>query len=128
MIRCASAVLFARDAKQLTAFYATALELPIDHSDAVHAVLDAGGFKLIVHQIPSPIASSISITDPPQRREETAIRLNFIVDDVEKIRELAARHRGAIDAAAPAWASSSATIRLGYDPEGNVFAIDTQES
>ncbi len=118
-----SAVLFAKDQARVAAFYRDALGLPCQTSSTDHTTLACGSFDLIIHQIPTPIAASITITVPPSRRETGAIRLDFTIKSVARARSIAASLGGQVDDAPPAWAAPGAIVRLGYDPEGNVFLV-----
>jgi predicted enzyme related to lactoylglutathione lyase len=118
-----SAVLFVKDLKRVSAFYAQALGMSCTHSDAHHSILNCRGFNFIVHQIPPHLADEIVIEQPPHRRAEGALRLSFPVQDVTETRRLARSLGGDVDDAPPAWADPNANTFLGYDPEGNVFKI-----
>jgi hypothetical protein len=54
------------------------------------------------------------VTTPPERRERTAVRLNFPVADLDVSRRNA-QSGGQIDARSPR--ASTSTLLLGYDPE-----------
>jgi Glyoxalase-like domain len=123
MTASVSAVLFPKNQAKVAAFYRDTLELPCSTSDAYHTVLACVGFDLIIHQIPPPLADSIAITAPPERREAAAIRLNFTIKNVAAARSMAARLGGQVDEAPPAWAPPDARVRLGHDPEGNIFLV-----
>jgi catechol 2,3-dioxygenase-like lactoylglutathione lyase family enzyme len=123
-VRTISAVLFAKDQAKLAGFYRDVLGMHVRASDAHHASLVCGGFELLIHQLPPETAASIAIAGPPLRRETGAIRLNFTVDDIGSARRAAAALGGQVDDAAPAWAPSDARVRLGHDPEGNVFLVE----
>lgn len=118
-----SAVLFVKDLKRMTAFYAQALGMSCTASDEHHSILDCRGFNLVVHQIPQHIADGIVIEQPPHRRVEGALRLNFPVQSIAATRRLANSLGGQVDDAPPAWAEPNANSFLGYDPEGNVFKV-----
>lgn len=118
-----SAVLFVKDLKRVSAFYAQALGMNCTHSDPHHAVLNCRGFNFIVHQIPPHLADEIVIEQPPRRRAEGALRLSFPVQNIAETRRLARSLGGDVDDAPPAWADPNANTFLGYDPEGNVFKI-----
>jgi len=75
---------------------------------------------LTLVQIPEAIAAEITLEDPPQRREETPIKLSFAVDDLAAVRELAPVLGGVVDAAETEWAFGSVRVCDGHDPEGNV--------
>lgn len=121
-----SAVLFAKSMQRVAPFYRDVLEAStLDRSD-VHESLECHGFHLLIQQIPGEFAGSIEISHPPQRREQTAVRLDFPVADIRKARECARRHGGNIDDNPPPWAGASLLIYLGYDPEGNVIGLTPQ--
>jgi predicted enzyme related to lactoylglutathione lyase len=123
-----SAVLFAQDLKHVAAFYAQALGMSCTQSDEHHVSLDCRGFNLIVHQIPRHMAGGIAIQQPPRRREDGAIRLNFPVQSVAMTRRLARSLGGEVDDVPPAWAAPGANVFLGHDPEGNVFKVSEHVS
>jgi hypothetical protein len=75
---------------------------------------------LTLVQIPEAIAAEITLEDPPQRREETPIKLSFAVDDLAAVRELAPVLGGVVDAAETEWVFGSVRVCDGHDPEGNV--------
>jgi hypothetical protein len=116
-----SAVLFAKRLSLLAEFYQSVFGGRTIRADADHTVLDFGGFDLMLHQIPQHLAVAISVTSPPERREQTAIRLDYPVLDFAHSRLEAARLGGVIDELPPPWAGSETNFFLGHDPEGNVF-------
>jgi len=116
-----SAVLFARDLKQVADFYEQAVGMRRQNADESHVSLDCYGFNLIVHQIPAHLLHAS--TDSAARREDAALRLNFPVQNIANARETAELLGGCIDARPPAWAAPNATVFLGHDPEGNVFKV-----
>jgi predicted enzyme related to lactoylglutathione lyase len=116
-----SAVLFARDLSKVAGFYREVFGVRASRSDTDHAVLDFGGFDLVIHQIPSHLVASAAVDSPPQRRERSAVRLDFPVSDIAHSRREANRFGGAIDDLPPPWAGGDTSFYLGYDAEGNVF-------
>jgi catechol-2,3-dioxygenase len=118
-----SAVLFAKRLSMLSNFYQSVFGARSIRTDDDHAVLDFGGFDLMLHQIPQHLAVAISVTSPPERREQTAIRLDYPVLDLAHSRLEAARLGGVIDELPPPWAGSETSFFLGHDPEGNVFGV-----
>jgi predicted enzyme related to lactoylglutathione lyase len=118
-----SATLFVKDLKRVSAFYAQALGMTRTQGDEHHAILNCRGFNLIVHQIPQHIAADITAEQPPHRRVEAALRLNFPVTSIAEARRLARSLGGDVDDKPPAWAGPNANTFLGYDPEGNVFKL-----
>jgi predicted enzyme related to lactoylglutathione lyase len=114
-----TAMIFAKDMSRMTAFYRDGLGLAIvpDKSMEGWVVFDAGGTLLALHAIPADIARSIAITDPPEPRSETPIKLIFQTPDLDaacaNVQRLGGillqqRRPGARDAA---------------DPEGNIFQL-----
>ena len=83
------AVLFAKDLEAVAAFYVGALALTRLSGDKDHAILECDGFELVVHQIPTQIADTIVIAQPPIRRVWGAIRLDFPVASIADSRKLA---------------------------------------
>lgn len=120
-----SAVLFAKDLRKVASFYTRVFSAQVVHEDAHHADLDCGGFTLIVHQIPEHFAKNVVVTNPPRRRENGAVRLDFPIDDIAQSRSVARSLGGEIDDQPPPWAGDDTGFRLGYDPEGNVFGAQS---
>ena len=118
-----SAVLFARDQRNVAAFYAGVLGVAILSGDADHSVLACDGFELVVHQIPRRLLTPSVPGNPVQRREQSALRLNFPVADLARARREASRLGGSIDVHPPPWAGDETKFFLGQDPEGNVFGL-----
>ncbi|HET9473521.1 MAG TPA: VOC family protein [Steroidobacteraceae bacterium] len=116
-----SAVLFVKEARRAKRFYIEALGGSLLREDQDYAVIDWQGFHLVVHQIRSQLASSIEVSQPPERRERASLRLDYPIADVVKARAAARRLGGQIDDTPPPWAAGDTTFFLGYDPEGNVF-------
>lgn len=118
-----SAVLFAKDLRRVASFYREVFGARQLRNDSDHELLDCLGFQLVVQRIPRAFAHSIVLTTPPQRRERTAVRLNFPVGDIAKSRRDAERLGGQIDDRPPPWANDDGSFFLGYDPEGNVVGV-----
>lgn len=121
------AVLFVKDLEKVAAFYSATFEMDVVLGDAEHSVLNCRSFELVVHQIPKYLADQIRIESPPHRRVEGAIRLNFPAQSIDKARQMARSLGGEVDDTPPPWANSDANIFLGYDPEGNVFAVSRHD-
>jgi predicted enzyme related to lactoylglutathione lyase len=123
MPSCVSALLFAKRLGVVAEFYQAVFGARISHSDASHAVLDFDGFNLMIHQLPAHLAVAVAVKSPPERREQTAIRLDYPVEDLARSRSEAARLGGVIDESPPPWAANDTKFFLGHDPEGNVFGV-----
>lgn len=119
----AGAVLFAKDTTRVGAFYAAVAGLRETQRGRGFAVLERGAFQLVVHGIPASIAAGIEISSPPRRRENTPIKLVFVVSAIDAARASVAKLGGAMDPP-----DREMTIRGwracdGHDPEGNVFQL-----
>ena len=119
----AGAVLYAMDVKRLAAFYAGVADLKEAQSEPDNVVLEAGGFQLVVFAIPPHIAAQIQIATPPQRREETPIKLVFVVRSLAGARAAAKRLGGELAAEDQVWEFQGLYVCDGYDPEGNVIQV-----
>jgi predicted enzyme related to lactoylglutathione lyase len=117
-----AAVVYAKDQARVAAFYRAVLGLMPRESDQDHTRLGCGGFDLIVHRTLGNSTSTANVL-PQQRREHGAIRLIFSVADVDACRVAAVALGGEIDNHPPAWAQPGSNLRLGHDPEGNVFQV-----
>jgi predicted enzyme related to lactoylglutathione lyase len=119
------AMIFVKDMERMTAFYRDGMGLRLlpEATQEGWVEFQAGGSTLALHAIPSHIAKDIDITDPPQAREQTPIKLVFETPDLEAARgHLIAQ--GAV-MHPPRHAGSQAGNCDGLDPEGNVFQIVT---
>ncbi len=117
------AVLYTKDHVRVAAFYRDVLGLLEGERDADHSRLDCGGFDLIVHRIAGSGTTENASGASSHRRELGPIRLIFRVADVEACRAAAARMGGQLDDQPPPWAPVGSSVRLGQDPEGNVFEV-----
>lgn len=116
----AGAVVYAKDPARMAAFYAgTAALRPVRAADD-HLVLMSNALELFVVRIPPAIAASIVIETPPDRRDDTPIKLVLAVSSLEAVRVAAAEHGGGLDPAEREWAFGEWRVCDGYDPEGNV--------
>jgi predicted enzyme related to lactoylglutathione lyase len=117
------AVLYAEDIARIGAFYAAVAGLGETQRDRDFMVLERGGFQLVIVAVPEQIASTIVITDPPRRREETPIKLIFVVPDIAAARKIAADRGGAMSPSDREWRFADWRVCDGHDPEGNVFQL-----
>lgn len=117
------AVVFTKDVRRMATFYASVAGLRTVAQEADHARLEVGGAELVLHAIPAPIAASIHIAEPPERREETPIKLSFTVADLAEARRRAAAAGGVLDPPDREWEHREHRICDGHDPEGNVYQL-----
>jgi hypothetical protein len=118
-----SAVLFARDQRGVATFYQALSGATIRESDAEHTALSCAGFELLVQQIPRELLPALEPGQAVQRRERSAVRLDFPVADLHHARREAHRLGGSVDERPAPWAGSDQSFFLGQDPEGNVFGV-----
>jgi predicted enzyme related to lactoylglutathione lyase len=78
---------------------------------------------LVLHAIPTHIAESISISEPPEIREETPIKLFFPVASISQARAAAPALGGQVGPVEREWEFWCIRACDGYDPEGNVFQL-----
>lgn len=112
------AVLYAQDVSAVSAFYSALTGLAVIHAEDGHTILAGGGFQLVV--LSTPITEQLAIADPPVLREDTAVKLAFVVPDLAAVRTTAPSVGGALLPADREWEFRGQRICDGRDPEGNV--------
>ncbi|MEO6343717.1 MAG: glyoxalase/bleomycin resistance/dioxygenase family protein [Dokdonella sp.] len=117
------AVIYAKDLDRLSAFYVAVTALSVINDQRDHVVLEGGGFELVVVAIPARIAQRIDIENPPVRREESPIKLIFVVSSIAAARMLAPIHGGELNPAELEWELPGGRVCDGHDPEGNVIQL-----
>lgn len=117
------AVVFAKGLERVAKFYEQLLSLSVAHAGSDHVILESEHLELVIHAIPSHIASSITIAEPPEVRGETPIKLFFPVVSLADARLAAARLGGQLNPSQREWAGNGFRACDGYDPEGNVFQL-----
>ncbi len=129
------AVLYVKDLAGLTDFYAHVLGVPVairqaSHQvihqasqQADHAVLQLGGTEFMLVQMPPHIAAGVSVQQPPERREDTPLKLCFLVPGMAPARERVAALGGQMNPPEREWVWHGRTVCDGHDPEGNVFQL-----
>lgn len=113
-------VVYAKGVAKVSAFYAGVSGLSVKHSEPSFVTLEASGFQLVVVAIPARIANSIHITEPPQRREDTLVKLVFFVSSIATVRLAAAHLGGELSPPEEEWFFQGSRVCDGHDPEGNV--------
>jgi predicted enzyme related to lactoylglutathione lyase len=117
------AVLYAKDLDTVAAFYSGVVGLEVRRTHNDHIVLESQVFQLVVLRIPKHIANSITIQNPPVRRENTPIKLVFFVESLANARVAAGPLGGALNAEEQEWRFEGYKVCDGCDPEGNVFQL-----
>ncbi len=99
----AGAVVYAKNVSTLCAFYSGVTGLRVTHTEPDHVVLESHGFQLVVVAVPAHLAASIHVSSPPQRREETAIKLVLPVPSIAAARTAALSLGGELNVAEREW-------------------------
>jgi predicted enzyme related to lactoylglutathione lyase len=123
----AGAVVYAKDPARVAAFYEGTAGLRPTHAADDHLVLAGDALELFVVRIPPAIAASIVIETPPERRQDTPIKLVLPVSSLQAVRMAAARLGGALNAPEREWSWRGWRFCDGHDPEGNVVQFREQE-
>lgn len=117
------AVIYAKDIERVSRFYSELAGLPVVHQEPDYVLLESPNFQLAVVAIAPAIADMITISSPPQRRENTAIKLCFAVKSLAAAREIAVRLGGEVNSQEREWEFQGFNVCDAHDPEGNVFQI-----
>lgn len=117
------AVVYVKDLDRAVEFYSRVAGLPVAHRGERFALLRSGPVELTLHRIPEHIAAAIHIDSPPQRREDTAVKLVFAVPRIDVARADAAVLGGTVDPVGHEWRFDGVTVCDGHDPEGNVIQL-----
>ncbi|RZI56115.1 MAG: hypothetical protein EOP14_05990 [Pseudomonas sp.] len=118
-----SASIYAKDAKRLASFYADVLGLSPAEEGLSYILLASNQLELAIVQAPERIAQSVEVATPPRVREETPIKISFLVSDIEQIRQRVETLGGLLKEASLAWSWRGVIHIDGHDPEGNVFQL-----
>jgi predicted enzyme related to lactoylglutathione lyase len=113
--------IYAKDLSRLADFYESILGLARVHVTPEIVVLRAPGIELVVHAIPASIAASITISDPPQHREDAALKFFFTVPSLAQARLAAAALSGEV--LREQWSGAGFSACNAIDPEGNIFQV-----
>jgi predicted enzyme related to lactoylglutathione lyase len=113
--------LYAKNLKRLSEFYEAMLGMSRLHASEEMTVLQSQDVQLIVHQIPSHIASGITITSPPELREDSAMKFFFTVPSMDAVRSIAAELGGKV--LDQVYQGAGFRVCNACDPEGNIFQV-----
>jgi predicted enzyme related to lactoylglutathione lyase len=120
--RLGHVMIFCKDVPKLARFYETAFDLtPEPSSDPDFQILRSRvGAGIALHALPSEIADTIEIKDPPFFREETCLKICFEVGDLDAARQ---KLVGAGGQAKAPWQWQGTRFCECADTEGNVIQI-----
>lgn len=113
-------VVFAKNKRHLSAFYRQTLGLQAIEEKPSHDLLHGPGIEIVIHTIARQHAAGIQISQPPQVRQDIALKPTFVVPSLEAVRAAAEATGGWLKPQAQAWQIRGATVLDGHDPEGNV--------
>lgn len=123
----AGLMLYAKDVARLERFYGDIAVMRRLHADDHIAVLESADLQLVLHVIPPHIAADITITTPPQRREDTALKFFFTVDGtLDALAPRIAAHGGVLFE--ERWNGPGFVAANAMDPEGNVLQVRETKS
>ena len=119
----ASAGLFvyASDMERVAGFYEAVLGMVRLKASNDLIVMESQSVQLLVHAIPAPIAATITISTPPELREQTALKFFFTVPSIEAARTTARSLGG--DVHSQQWQGPGFLVCNANDPEGNIFQV-----
>jgi predicted enzyme related to lactoylglutathione lyase len=120
-------VVFAKNKKRVSAFYQHTLGLIVEESDTSHDLLRGQGYEVVIHTIPRKYAAGISISKPPEPRQETPFKPTFVVSSLAAVRTAAEATGGHLKPEAGAWHFRGHMVLDGWDPEGNIVQFKQAE-
>ncbi len=120
-------VVFAKNKKRVSAFYQQTLGLIVEESDTSHDLLRGQGYEVVIHTIPRKYAAGISISKPPEPRQETPFKPTFVVSSLAAVRTAAEATGGHLKPEAGAWHFRGHMVLDGWDPEGNIVQFKQAE-
>ena len=119
--------MFAKSKKQVSAFYQQTLGLIVEESDTSHDLLRGHGYEVVIHTIPRKYAAGITISKPPEPRQETPFKPTFVVASLEEVRLAVHATDGYLKPEAAAWRFRGHLVLDGWDPEGNIVQFKQAE-
>ena len=113
--------LYAKDLQHLAGFYEAVLGMSRAYASGDLIVLNSPDVQLIVHAMSPAIAESVTITSPPKKRENAAMKFFFTVPSLAAAESIASTLGGTVFS--EQWKGPGFLVRNACDPEGNVFQI-----
>ena len=123
----AGAVIYAKDIQRVSQFYSELAGLPVTHKEPYYVLLESPSFQLTVVALSPAIAAKIAISSPPERRENTAIKICFPVKNLVTTRKIAEQLGGKLNEPEREWLFQGNRVCDAHDPEGNIFQIRASE-
>jgi len=119
----AHVALYGLDLAKLAAYYTTIAGFEIHEADVGFTTLHVPTLELVLVRIRPEHADGLVVTDPPGRREDTPIKVGFVVPSLAAAREAAPSLGGVVDPVDAEWTWGGYTRVDGHDPEGNVVQL-----
>lgn len=123
-----STIVYARSLSVVSAFYEHALQLERTESESTYMLLSSGTIEIAVVRIPEPVAAQFTVSVPPTLRADTALKMCFLVESFESVRDAAERTGGSLEAEEAAWSWRGHRHLDGNDPEGNIVQFRVAEA
>lgn len=117
------AVLYVCDAERVRPFYERVLGFRVERDGDGFVVLGSSELRLVMVTIPAAIAESITITAPPQRREDTPIKMSLAVTSIAAARAAAPSVGAEVLPASREWGFDGERVCDAIDAEGNVIEL-----
>ena len=119
----AHVAVYALDVPRLAAYYTGIAGFEIHEVDDGFTTLHTPTLELVLVRIRPEHAEGLVVTDPPQRREDTPIKLSLVVPSLASAREMAPTFGAVVDPVEDEWTWGGFTRCDGHDPEGNVVQL-----
>lgn len=113
------AVIFAADVDRVARFYEVLLVMSPVHVEDGLRVIASDRMELVIHGVPPHVLAPVMETPPPAR-EDTAIKLFFVVPSLARTRELAPLLGGYVFPPEREFTARRFRACNACDPEGNV--------
>jgi predicted enzyme related to lactoylglutathione lyase len=105
----------------MAGFYESLLGMSRVHATPGLVVLRSPDIQLTLHAISPSDSASITITDPPARRDNAAFKFFFTVPSLAEAEALAPSLGGEV--LPEQWQGPGFTVCNAVDPEGNLFQV-----
>lgn len=113
--------IYAKDHDRLSAFYQSVLGMSAAHRTEQMHILRSSDMQIIVHAMPSHVASQVVISSPPQLRDNAAIKFFCTVESILAAQQAANGLGGQVFN--EQWSGPGFVVRNASDPEGNIFQV-----
>jgi len=111
--------IYAKDLPRLAGFYESLLGMSRVRATSDLVVLRSPDIQLTLHATPPAVAASISISSPPEKREDAALKFFFTVPSIAEAAESAPALGGEL--LPEQWQGPWFRVCNAVDPEGNIF-------